>query len=95
MTDVEFGNMAMHREDNQVTGYDDIVITQADQYVLIAYGIAAQAFNEPTENLYGYISFEPLQLFVIVNGRNRQVRYFLTHDRYDGYWEAEKVGDST
>jgi hypothetical protein len=110
MTDV-----VMTRIENPVTGKPEIRIDRAETHVLIADEVVEDAFNEPSEMLFGRILLgrsagaalaraEPdrldpagisLKMFIVINGRNRQVRYLLTRQRpAEHIWEAELVSDS-
>jgi hypothetical protein len=92
MTDV-----IMTRIENPVTGKPEIRIDQADTHVLITDEVVEDAFNEPSEMLFGRILLAgiPLKMFIVINGRNRQVRYLLTKRRSaEHIWEAELVSDS-
>jgi len=94
-----YGDAVFTRVDNAVTGRDDFLVDRADEYILIANDIVLQAFNQPNDTLYGQIGVDLAHdLFIVINGRNRQVRYQLTGQRLnqpnDLVWEAEIVGDS-
>jgi hypothetical protein len=92
MTDV-----VMTRIENSVTGKPEIRIDRAETHILIADGVVEDAFNEPSEMLFGRILLAgiPLKMFIVINGRNRQVRYLLTKQRpAEHAWEAELVSDS-
>jgi hypothetical protein len=98
MTDV-----VMTRIENPVTGKPEIRIDRADAHVLIADEVVEDAFNEPSEMMFGRILLgrdgldwcDDMQMFIVINGRNRQVRYLLTKRRpADHVWEAELVSDS-
>jgi hypothetical protein len=79
---------------NLVTGGWDLRIERADERVLIATEFVEEAFNEPTEQYYGKLALFPLELFVIFDGRNRQVKYRLVELHGEGAWVAWRVSDS-
>jgi hypothetical protein len=90
-----FGDVVVTSVENRVTGKCDMRIDQADERVLITAEYAKAAFNEPTEQCYGVLaSFAPLKLFLVLNGRNRQVKYRLVGMHGEYVWEAELVSDS-
>jgi hypothetical protein len=83
------GDCVVTRVENSITGKPELRIDRADTHILITDEMVEQAFNEPSEPMFGRILLDPLRLFVVLNGRNRQVRYLLAEHRpTEHVWEA-------
>lgn len=91
---ITWGDVITTRVHNPVTGKWEILIDSADPRILIAIDLAREAFDTPTEMFYGETTFTPPALSIVINGRNRQLRYALRaqHDQHS--LEAELVRDS-
>lgn len=94
MTD--FGEVIMTQINNKVTAKYEIRIDSADPLILISDHIVKDAFNHPCDGLFGCIDITEAayDLFIIINGCNRSLRYKLTKQRPDQHvWEAALVED--
>lgn len=91
----DFGKVEVVYVHNRVIGRDLIVIDQADEHVLIHNDVAQKVFDHPNQNAWGEILLEPAELFIVINGHNRQVRYKLNDYNIDErVWAATLVDDS-
>lgn len=93
-TPAVWGDVVVTRIHNPVTGKDDLRIDRADPHILISIELAQEAFDTPTDVIYGETTLTPPALSIVINARNRQLRYVLRaqHDQHS--LEAELMGDS-
>lgn len=79
---------------NPATGRPDLYIIQADTHILISVEVVDAAFNDPNPLIFGIVEAKTHDLFVVLNGRNKQVRYKLIrqdHTALGNPYQAELV----
>ncbi len=92
--DLYTGDLIESRRENLVTGKPEIDILRADPHILVSGDLVQQIFDQPNEMAYTKLILGPLEMYLVLNGRNRQVRYKLANYRPEGTWEADLVADS-
>jgi hypothetical protein len=89
-----FGDVVTTQVHNILTRRYEMRIDRADRHILISNDLAQQVFDTGNHNMWGVVTLAPLQLFLVINGRNRQVKYRLdTYRDTENVWEAELVDD--